>query len=167
MNRGGGLLRRIVQLVDAAAAVFLAVITLLTFAAVVMRYLLQMPFPGSFDVSRLLLGVAIFWGIAAAAYRKDHIQVDLFWQVLPPAGRRILDVFSDIVFAIFIGVMAWMLFWQVDRVRLSRQTTFELAIPIWPFYGIAWLGIALCVLVLIARILRGFTTPVSDAGASQ
>jgi len=167
MNRGAGLLRRIVQLVDAAAAVFLAIITLLTFAAVVMRYLLQMPFPGSFDVSRLLLGVAIFWGIAAAAYRKDHIQVDLFWQVLPPAGRRILDVFSDIVFAIFISVMAWMLFWQVDRVRLSRQTTFELAIPIWPFYGIAWLGIALCVLVLIARILRGFTTPVSDAGSSQ
>lgn len=167
MNRGEGVLRRVVQLVDAAAAIFLAVITLLTFAAVVMRYLLEMPFPGSFDVSRLLLGVAIFWGIAAAAYRKDHIQVDLFWQVLPPAGRRILDVFSDIVFAIFIGAMAWMLFWQVDRVRLSRQTTFELAIPIWPFYGIAWLGIGLCLLVLIARILRGFTTPVSDAGGSQ
>jgi TRAP-type C4-dicarboxylate transport system permease small subunit len=167
MNRGKGVLRRVVQLVDAAAAIFLAVITLLTFAAVVMRYLLQMPFPGSFDVSRLLLGVAIFWGIAAAAYRKDHIQVDLFWQVLPPFGRRMLDVFSDIVFAIFIGAMAWMLFWQVDRVRLSRQTTFELAIPIWPFYGIAWLGIGLCLLVLIARILRGLTTPVSDAGGSQ
>jgi len=167
MKNGEALLRRVVQLVDGAAAVFLAVITLLTFAAVVMRYLLQMPFPGSFDVSRLLLGVAIFWGIAAAAYRKDHIQVDLFWQILPPAGRRILDIFSDIVFAIFIGAMAWMLFWQVDRVRISRQTTFELAIPIWPFYGIAWLGIALCFLVLIARILRGFTTPVSDPAGSQ
>lgn len=160
-------LRRIVQLVDGAAAIFLAVITALTFAAVIMRYVLQMPFPGSFDVSRLLLGVAIFWGIAAAAYRKDHIQVDLLWQVLPPAGRRILDVFSDIVFVVFIGAMAWMLFWQVDRVRLSRQTTFELAIPIWPFYGIAWFGIGLCFLVLIARILRGFTTPLSDPAANS
>ncbi|MCO6385543.1 MAG: TRAP transporter small permease [Aliihoeflea sp.] len=167
MTEGQGLLRRVVQLVDGAAAVFLAVITLLTFAAVVMRYVLQMPFPGSFDVSRLLLGVAIFWGIAAAAYRKDHIQVDLFWQILPPAGRRVLDVFSDIVFAIFIAAMAWMLFWQVGRVRQSGQTTFELAIPIWPFYGIAWLGIGLCLLVLIARILRGFTTPVSDPAGSQ
>lgn len=167
MNASGSALRRVVQFVDAAAAVFLAVITILTFAAVVMRYVFQLPFPGSFDVSRLLLGVAIFWGIAAAAYRKDHIQVDLFWQILPPAGRRMLDVFSDIVFAIFIGAMAWMLFWQVDRVRISRQTTFELAIPIWPFHAIAWLGIALCFLVLVARVLRGFTTPISDPAGSQ
>lgn len=162
MHTGERVLRRIVQIVDGAAAVFLAIITLLTFAAVVMRYVLQMPFPGSFDVSRLLLGVAIFWGIAAAAYRKDHIQVDLLWQVLPPAGQRVLDIFSDVVFAIFIGIMAWMLFWQVGRVRTSGQTTFELAIPLWPFYGVAWLGIGLCFLVLVARILRGFTTPLVD-----
>lgn len=165
MSAVDALIRRIVFIVDAAAAIFLAVITMLTFTAVILRYVFTLPFPGSFDVSRLLLGVAIFWGIAAAAYRKDHIQVDLFWQTLPPAGRRVLDVFSDIVFLGFASVLAWMLFWQVDRVRLSNQTTFELDIPIWPFYGVAWLGIALCVLVLIARVLRGFIS--SDHSATD
>lgn len=152
--------------VDALAAIFLAVITLLTFTAVVMRYLLGLPFPGSFDVSRLLLGVAIFWGIAAAAWRGEHIQVDLVWQLATPRVRRAMDLFADIVFCIFIALMALMLFWQVDRVRLSRQTTFELALPIWPFHGIAWLGIALCVIVLLGRILRAvlnFSAPQAQA----
>lgn len=148
------LINRVATVVDGAAAVFLAVITALTFVTVVLRYAFNVPLPGSFDVSRLLLGVAIFWGIAAAAWRKEHIQVDLFWQVMPPRVQRVIDVFSDLVFTAFIGVFAWMLFWQVGRVRASGQTTFELGLPVWVFHGIAWLGIAFCFLVLIARLLR-------------
>lgn len=147
-------INRIAGVVDGAAAIFLAVITALTFLAVLLRYVFNVPFPGSFDVSRLLLGVAIFWGIAAAAWRKEHIQVDLFWQVMPRGVQRAIDVFSDLVFTMFIGVFAWMLFWQVDKVRVSGQTTFELALPIWVFHGLAWLGIVFCFLVLVARMLR-------------
>lgn len=158
---------RVAALVDGAAAIFLAVITALTFLAVILRYVFVLPFPGSFDVSRMLLGVAIFWGIAAAAWRREHIQVDLAWQLLPPTLQRIVDIFSDLLFAVFVGALGWMLFWQVDRVRGSGQTTFELAIPIWPFHAIAWLGIAFCFLVLIARILQAivsFRTPTGEAG---
>ena len=148
------LMRRIVLLVDTAAAVFLAVITALTFLAVLLRYVFSLPFPGAFDVSRLLLGIAIFWGIAVAAYRRQHIQVDIVWQVLPPRVRQVLDIFSDLVFALFAGVLSWMLFVQVGKVRLSQQTTFELAIPVWPFHAVALLGMALCLVILLARLLR-------------
>lgn len=158
---------RVAAFVDGAAAIFLAVITALTFLAVILRYVFNVPFPGSFDVSRLLLGVAIFWGIAAAAWRKEHIQVDLAWQLMPPALQRAVDLFSDILFALFAGALAWMLFWQVDKVRASGQTTFELSIPIWPFTAIAWLGMAFCVLVLAARVLRAVAAlrqPAGEAG---
>jgi TRAP-type C4-dicarboxylate transport system permease small subunit len=145
---------RVAFVVDGAAAIFLAVITALTFTAVMMRYVFNLPFPGSFDVSRLLLGVAIFWGIAAAAWRGEHIQVDILWQFMPVRVQRALDLFADIVFCVFVGGIAWMLYWQVWRVQASRQTTFELSIPIWPFHLVAWLGMAFCVLVLLSRILR-------------
>ena len=145
---------RVSAFVDAAAAIFLAVITALTFTAVLLRYVFNLPFPGSFDVSRLLLGVAIFWGIAAAAWRNEHIQVDLLWQVMPRTVRKILDI----VFAGFVGALAWMLYRQVDKVRDSGLTTFEMAIPVWPFNAVAWLGIAFCFLVLVARILRAIAT---------
>ena len=148
------LLRRLVRLVDAAAAVFLLVITLLTFAAVVMRYVLALPFPGSFDVSRLLLGVAICWGIAVGAWRRQHIRVDVFWQMMPRPLQRAVDLFADLVFAAFMGLFSWMLLQHVLRVKASGQTTFELSIPIWPFYAVAWAGILLGFLVLVARVLE-------------
>lgn len=159
-------LRRLVWLVDAAAAVFLLVITALTFTAVMLRYVVQVPFPGSFDVSRLLLGVAIFWGIAVGAYRREHIQVDLFWQVLPKRARKIVDLFGDIIFAAFMGLFSWMLYQQVLRVKGSGQTTFELSIPLWPFYAVAWAGIVLCFLVLLVRIVETFL-PEDPARAGQ
>lgn len=145
---------RVAAVVDGAAAVFLAIITALTFLAVILRYVFNLPFPGSFDISRLLLGVAIFWGIAAASWRGEHIQVDLLWQVMPQTMQKIVDIFADILFILFIAAFAWMLFWQVQRVRGSGETTFELAIPIWPFHAVAWLGIAFCLLVLVARLLH-------------
>lgn len=148
------MIRRVVALTDAAAAIFLIIITVLTFTAVVMRYVLSLPFPGSFDVSRLLLGVAIFWGIAVGAYRREHISVDILYQVMPPHIQRGMNLIGDIIFAGFMGLFAWMLLRQVERVYASGQTTFELSIPIWPFQAVAWLGIVLCFIVLIARILR-------------
>ncbi|QDZ00549.1 TRAP transporter small permease [Nitratireductor mangrovi] len=153
---------RVAAAVDGAAAIFLAVITALTFLAVILRYVFVLPFPGSFDVSQMLLGVAIFWGIAAAAWRKEHIQVDLVWQLMPPALRRIVDIFADTLFLLFVVALTWMLLLQVGRVRSSGETTFELSIPIWPFHAVAWLGAAFCVLVLVARILHAvvhFRTP--------
>ncbi|PQO22022.1 hypothetical protein C2I36_15160 [Rhodobacteraceae bacterium WD3A24] len=114
----------------------------------------------------MLLGVAIFWGIAVGAYRRQHIQVDLFWQILSPRAQRAVDIFGDIVFAGFMGVFSWMLLGQVRRVMASGQTTFELSIPIWPFHAIAWLGIVLCFVVLLARIAHAFL-PGGDDGPSS
>ncbi len=154
MRNLDAVIRRVVAFTDAAAAIFLIIITALTFTAVVMRYVLSMPFPGSFDVSRLLLGVAIFWGIAVGAYRREHISVDLLYSVMPARAQRIMNLFGDILFAAFMGLFSWMLLRQVMSVQASGQTTFELGIPVWPFHAVAWLGVVLCFLVLIARILR-------------
>ena len=154
-------LRRFLQLVfrvvEFGAASFLVVITLLTFVAVVMRYFFSTAFPGSFDVGRLLLGVAIFWGIAVAAYTRGHITVDLLWQALPRPLQRAVDVFADAVFAGFATLVAWTMFQQVNRVRVTGQTTFELSIPLWPFYGLAWAGLVLCCALLWLRVIAGLS----------
>ena len=42
--------------------------------------------PDSFDIGRLLLGILIFWGIAATSYRGTHITVDLVWANVGPGA---------------------------------------------------------------------------------
>lgn len=158
-------LRQLFRLVDFGAALFLVVITILTFTAVVMRYVFSLAFPGSFDVARLLLGVAIFWGIAVAAYRKSHISVDLVWQALPRPLQRVVDVLADAVFAGFASLMAWTMLQQVLRVRSTGQTTFELSIPLWPFYATAWAGLVLCCVLMWLRVVAGIIG--ADLGGSQ
>lgn len=148
-------LKRLMAVVDGGAAFFLVVIAGLTFTAVIMRYVLTLAFPGSFDVGRLLLGVAIFWGIAAATYRREHVTVDLLWLVLPTPLQRVVDIFADIVFAGFAGLLTWAVLNQVLRTYGNGQTTFELSIPLWPFYAVAWTGLALCSVILVLRVVAG------------
>lgn len=148
-------LRHLFRVVEFGAAAVLVVITLLTFTAVIMRYVFATAFPGSFDVARLLLGVSIFWGIAVAAYSRSHISVDLIWQALPLPLQRAVDILADTVFAGFASLMAWTMLQQVLRARSTGQTTFELSIPLWPFFGTAWAGLVLCCILLWMRVVAG------------
>lgn len=158
MNAFEQLIRRIVLFVDGAAAMFLAIITALTFVAVVLRYVFNATLLGSFDFGRLLLGIAIFWGVAVAAYRQEHIQVDILWAALPRRAKGVVNLFADVVFLACMLVFTVM-FWRQTMVMMaSGETTFEVDMPIWPFHLVAWFGLALTVVVLGVRIIHVLIT---------
>lgn len=153
MAKSKGLLR-LVEGVEGTAGVFLAIIAVLTFASVVVRYVFHSVIPDGFDVGRQMLGIAVFWGIAGAAYRGDHIQVDMLWSAVSPRSRRVMDAFASLVTVGCLVIFAWMMFHQVLSARASNQTTFDLQIPIWPFQGLAWAGIALAAVLALVRLVR-------------
>ena len=74
-------------------------------------------FPDSYDFGKLLLGILIFWGIAATSYRGTHITVDLVWAAAGPRGKRLIDIFATLVLLFVVSVQTAMLF---DKVRLTR-----------------------------------------------
>jgi TRAP-type C4-dicarboxylate transport system permease small subunit len=103
MNR----LKSVATAVELTAAVVLAGTTVLTFVSVVSRYLFARPIPDQYDVSRLLLGVLIAWGIATCTVRREHIDVDILWSAMRPFGRRILDVLAMSASLLFLALAAW------------------------------------------------------------
>ena len=149
--RLGLLADRFVAAADFAAGLFLAAITALTFAEVFMRYVVGQGIPDAFDIGRLLLCIALFWGLAGCCRRGEHIQVDVLWELLPPAGRRIMDLFAVSVTAVFMVALSWMTLARVESIRDSGQVTFDLRIELWPFYALAWLGVAAGTLMLLGR----------------
>ncbi len=62
----------------------------------------------------MLLGILIFWGIAATSYRGTHITVDLVWANVGPRYQRLIDVFATLVLLFVVTVQTWTLF---DKVR--------------------------------------------------
>jgi TRAP-type C4-dicarboxylate transport system permease small subunit len=148
---------------ESIAAVFLAAITALTFVAVLLRYVFSYVIPDSFDIARLLLGVSIFWGIATANYRDEHIGMDLVWSMVGHRGKRIIDVAAGLITLAVFGVFAWMFSFKLQDTWKSGETTFDLHMPLWTFYSLAWLGVAAGFFLLAVRIWRLIAHP-AEAG---
>jgi TRAP-type C4-dicarboxylate transport system permease small subunit len=141
------------------AGLFLAVVTVLTFATVVLRYGFSYSIPDSYDLSRNFLGILTFWGIAMTGFRGEHITVDLVWGALPPFGKRVLDLLSTVFTLLCMAVFAYAMATKVLGTRNSGETTYDLNLPLWPFYGLAWAGLAISVLLLVLRLVNQMTTP--------
>ena len=152
------MLDRISIIIERIAAILLAAITILVVASAIGRYLLAKPIPDAFDLSRLLLGAAIFWGFASIGYRGSHIKVDIFAEMMGPRLRRAVDVFSWLVLLVFTLLLAWKMLDRVRSAAASGEATFDLRIPAWPLMALIWAGVAVSVIAIVARLailLRG------------
>lgn len=145
---------RFIDAIEVTAASFLAVVTLLTFVSVLLRYFFAWAIPDSYDFTRLLLGILIFWGIAVAGYRGDHISVDLLWSASPPWAKRAMDVFAALVTLVAMIALTWMFTVKVLGTRADNVGTFDLRQPVWIYYLVAWIGLASSVILLVARTVR-------------
>src|SRR6476659_5266830 len=75
---------RFIDTIEWIAAGFVGIVAANIFLAVILRNTLSYTIPDSFDIGRMLLGILIFWGIAATSYRGGHITVDLVWANVGP-----------------------------------------------------------------------------------
>jgi len=151
---------RFVDKVELVAGLLLGAIAALTFTAVMLRWLFNYGLPDAYDVSRLLLGTAMFWGIALAGFHNRHIQVDGFWEMAPAWGKRIIDITATVITLAFMAVFAWMMESKVMSVYASNEQTFDLRMPVWPFHALAALGIALATILLLLRLVRLIRSPI-------
>ncbi len=157
---------RFIDLIEWIAAFFVGLVAFDIFASVLLRYFFGASIPDSYDFGKLLLGILIFWGIAATSYRGTHITVDLVWAAAGPRGRRAIDIFATLVLLLVVTVQTATLF---DRVRLTRADnvlTFDLNLPTWPFALLAWLGDVSAVLLIAVRTFRLIVRPDDVAEAT-
>jgi len=140
-------MKRLLAATETVAALFLLLIALLTAGNVALRDLLSIQIPDWFDGSKLLMCIALFWGIAVTTYHAGHICVDVVWEHLEAAGRRRLDALASVLTLAFLGPMAWMIWTKVATV--GTQATTDLRLPIVGFYAVAAAG-ALAAVVLAA-----------------
>ena len=75
---------RFIDAIEWIAAGFVGIVAANIFISVLLRNFFNYSIPDSFDFGRMLLGILIFWGIAATSYRGTHITVDLVWANVGP-----------------------------------------------------------------------------------
>ena len=145
---------RIIDAIEWMAALFVGIVAANIFISVLLRKFFDTSIPDSYDFGRLLLGILIFWGIAATSYRGSHITVDLLWTGASPRMKRFIDVFATLVLLFVVTVQTIMLFDKVSLTYNDNVLTYDLNLPTWPFFAVAWMGDVCAVLLIAIRTWR-------------
>ena len=143
-------MKRALAATETVAALFLLLIALVTGANVVLRDALAIQIPDWFDGSKLMMCIALFWGMAIATYHAGHICVDVVWEHLGTANRRRLDLLASTITLAFLAPLAWMVWAKVATT--GTQTTMDLRLPLVGFYALAACGAAAAALLGLRRI---------------
>ena len=144
----------IIDTIEAIAAAFVGLVAADIFISVMLRRFFNLQIPDSYDFGRLLLGILIFWGIAATSYRGTHITVDLVWAQAGPRWKRAIDVFATLVLLFVVSVQTYTLFDKVRATYADNVLTYDLGLPTWPFFAVAWAGDVSAVVLIAIRTYR-------------
>lgn len=129
------------------AAVCLAVLVLVTFLGVVMRYVFRHPFVWEEEIQiGMFLWVSFFGGIACFR-KKQHVSITSLYDKLSRKGK-IVDTL--VVAVITVATLFYLFLKSMDMVMMfarTNKTTSVLSIPCSFLYGI----IPLCCLLMIVN----------------
>src|SRR5436305_14994979 len=108
---------RFIDSIEWIAAIFVGVVAADVFMSIMLRYFFSIQIPDAYDFGQLLLGILIFWGIAATSYRGTHITVDLLYANVSLRWQRAMDVFATLVLLFVVAVQTYTLFDKVGATR--------------------------------------------------
>ena len=115
-------------------------IFLLTVADIGGRSLFSRPVRGTVEVTAHVLVVLVFLGLAHSEDLGDHITVDLIYVRMGDRGRKVLDIFADVLSILVLGILAYRLYQFGFRQIESGAYTPVRRWPVYPFVFIASFG---------------------------
>lgn len=151
-DEGSRATRGVILLIERIAGIMLGVVTVLIVISAIGRYIFASPVPDTFDVSRLVLGVAIAWGLASLGYHGTHIKVDLLAHALPRRLRTAMNTFAWAVLFGFTLLLVWKIWERVQAAMSGGDATMELRLAHWPFFLGIWLGLVAALLTTAIRL---------------
>jgi TRAP-type C4-dicarboxylate transport system permease small subunit len=116
---------------DWIAVAAMALLCLITFGNVVVRYFSDRSFAWTEEISVFLLVVMTLAGAAAAAARDNHVRIEYFLQSGSPERGRFLAVGGALVtalFFVFLGALTAAMVWDDYR---YAETSSGLGVPRW------------------------------------
>lgn len=143
-------MKRFLSATETVAAFFLLLIALLTAGNVLLRGVFGIQIPDWYDGARMIMGIALFWGVALTTYYGSHICVDLLWEHLEVPGRRVLDIVATLIVLAFLAPMAWMVWTKV--LSTGTQGTSDLRMPLVWFYAVAAVGATVAAVLAAVRL---------------
>ena len=140
----------------------LALMTLLTFTQVVMRYGFNSGYTWALELTGLFFAVMIFVGVSYGVRVGAHIGVDALVKLMPSGPRRATSIVVVLLCLLYAGLVIYGSWIYVSKMREVGIELEDLPLPIWIARSILPLGYALLAL-RFGQVLWALVTGKSDS----
>jgi len=124
-------------------------------AGIVGTQVLLIPVPGPRELTESTMVLIVFGALAYAQIRRAHIRVELLYLKMPPRGRAVMDVITDLAAIAFFGLI---LSEAISEAQYSYQikeaTTGLIRFPLWPARFTLVAGCSLMILQLCLHLIQ-------------
>jgi tripartite ATP-independent transporter DctM subunit len=132
----------------------IAVIMLLTFCDVILRYFFNSPIRGSFEISTYLMVIVISLNLSYCAVEKTHINITILVDRFSPTIRECNSAIYNFLGLSLFSLITWQSAVQANIIKISGSFSPDLHIPVYPFVWIVFIGSLLFSLVYLRDMIE-------------
>lgn len=154
---------RISAFLHAIGGITLVLLMLLTGADVAMRYFLNRPISGAYELSNFMMAVIVAFGIGYCASKNEHVKVELLVGALPARAQAVIESATWFLSMVFLALITWQSALYSKDVFYDGATSPDLLIPTFPFIGVVCVGSAVLCLVFLAQFLDALSRALKGA----
>lgn len=140
------------NLVSAAAMVAMVFVVVAVVVDVMLRYFLNSPLYGLWDICTLAFCIVVWGPMAMAAFKGSHVAMTFLVERLPRVPRLGVELVVNLVSGGILGIVSWRLLMQGILLGETKVQTGVLKIPYEPFVYFAAFSVAVMALVFLARV---------------
>ena len=116
------------------------VMALVVIYQVFTRYILDDSAGWTEEIARYFLVAVVFVGASMSVRKNNHIQVDYFFRLMPPAMGRVMSTLVDLVRCVFLGYGTWLTWLLLERIGGQQMAVIDL--PVGWVFGTMLFGFA-------------------------
>jgi TRAP-type C4-dicarboxylate transport system permease small subunit len=147
--------RRADAVLGVAASAILFAMMALTFVDVVLRYVVNRPLRGAFEITELMMLVLIFAGLPLVTHAGEHVTMDLVDRLLAARARRALRRAIELACAAIMVWLAWLMWLKARTISGYGDTTDVLRIAVGPF---VYFMAAMILLSALVHVFKAFAS---------
>lgn len=132
----------------------LMVMMVLTVADVSLRYLVNQPVPGAFELTEFLMVILASFGLAYTALQNGHVTVDLVLERFSPKTQAFIDTITCLISIGVFATVTWASILYARSEWKAKAVSTVLLLPRFPFILVVVLGSAVLCLAILVNLLN-------------
>jgi TRAP-type C4-dicarboxylate transport system permease small subunit len=141
------------------AMIFLLSLMFITVGDVVGRYMAGIipgfgPIPGTYELTELMLAIAVLTAIGHTQMLSGHISIDLVITKFPPRVRTVVDCTTNFLSLVIFVLLTWQTIKYAHLLYISNDVSAILRLPMYPFLIVTAIGCFMFCLAMLSTFIQ-------------